>query len=156
MLNMVITGLIIVLLSMREKEVKLDRMWMLPVIVAVAIFFNISQVPLTGLTLLFYMLFLVIGCGIGLWRAWMERLRVDALTGKVMSKGSMGTAIVLIIIMLVKHYISTLDVHHISTLDVHHSVVALSSALLFIPLGSIAARRFIIYYRVRHMQAAKV
>lgn len=148
MLNMVITALIIVLLSMREKEVKLDRMWLLPVIVALAIFFNISKVPLTGLTLLFYIVFLVIGCGIGLWRAWMERLRVDAVTGKVMSKGSMGTALVLIVIMLVKHYISTQDVHH--------SVVALSSALLFIPLGSIAARRFIIYYRVRRMQAAKV
>jgi hypothetical protein len=38
MLNMVITAFIILLLWMREKEVKLDRMWMMPVIVAVAIF----------------------------------------------------------------------------------------------------------------------
>lgn len=148
MLNMVITAFIILLLSMREKEVKLDRMWVMPVIVAVAIFFSISKVMLTGWTLLLYIVFLAVGCGIGIWRAWMERLRVDSATGKVMSKGSMGAALVLIVIMLLKHYISTLDVHH--------SVVALSSALLFMPLGSIAARRFIIYYRVRHMKIAKV
>ncbi|WP_426334194.1 hypothetical protein ACN9MH_05570 [Paenibacillus silvae] len=144
MMNIVITALIILLLSMREKEVKLERMWLMPVIVAIAIFSSISQGPVTGLTLLIYILFLVIGCAIGIWRASMERLRVDPATGKVMSKGSMGTALVLIIIMLLKHYVSTLDVHH--------SVVSLSNALLFIPLGSIAARRVLVYMRIRQMQ----
>ncbi|PZT55327.1 DUF1453 family protein [Paenibacillus silvae] len=148
MMNIVVTALIILLLSMREKEVKLERMWLMPVIVAIAIFSSISQGPVTGLTLLLYTLFLVIGCAIGIWRAWMERLRVDPATGKVMSKGSMGTALVLIIIMLLKHYVSTLDVHH--------SVVSLSNALLFIPLGSIAARRVLVYMRIRQMQGSNV
>jgi hypothetical protein len=144
MMNILITAVIVLFLSLREKEVKTTRLWLLPAILAYVVFSSIAQTTLTVSSMLLYILFFMIGCGIGAWRAYLEQIRIHPETGKIMSKGSLASSILLIVVLVLRQLVSSLDVH--STFHI------LSSALLFVPLGSIAARRYFLYTKVRRLQ----
>jgi hypothetical protein len=148
MMNIVIVAVIVLLLSLREKEVKTSRLWLLPAILAFWVLSSIAQTPLTVGNILLYIIFLIIGCGLGAWRVHLEQLRIHPTTGKMMSKGSLASSLLLIVVMMLRQLASQWDMHH--------AVVSLSSALLFLPLGSIAARRFFLYAKVQRFQGRGV
>jgi len=148
MVNLVIIAAIVLLLSLREKEVKTSRLWILPAILAYWVLSSVIKTPLTVGNILLYIVFLLIGCGIGAWRVHLEQLRIHPTTGKMMSKGSLASSLLLIVVMVLRQLASQWDVHH--------AVVSLSSALLFLPLGSIAARRYFLYAKVQRFQGKSV
>ncbi|MFC3746721.1 hypothetical protein [Paenibacillus sp. GCM10012306] len=144
MMNILIVIVIVLLLSLKEKEVNTTRLWLLPAILAYVVFTSIAQTTLTVSSMLLYILFLVIGCGIGACRAYLERIRIHPESGKIMLKGSLASSILLIVVLLLRQLVSSLDAHN--------TFHILSSALLFLPLGSIAARRYFLYTKVRRLQ----
>ncbi len=148
MMNIVIVAVIVLLLSLREKEVKTSRLWVLPAIIAYWVLSSVVNTPLTVGNILLYIVFLIIGCGIGAWRVNLEQLRIHPTTGKMMSKGSLASSVLLIAVMVLRQLASQWDVHH--------TVVSLSNALLFLPLGSIAARRYFLYAKVQRFQGRGV
>jgi len=148
MMNIVIIAVIVLLLSLREKEVKTSRLWVLPAIIAYWVLSSVVNTPLTMGNILLYIVFLLIGCGIGAWRVHLEQLRIHPATGKMMSKGSLASSVLLIAVMVLRQLASQWDVHH--------TVVSLSNALLFLPLGSIAARRYFLYAKVQRFQGRGV
>ncbi|MFC9706791.1 hypothetical protein ACFTRD_01370 [Paenibacillus sp. NPDC056933] len=148
MINIVIIAVIVLLLSLREKEVKTSRLWILPAILAYWVLSSVIKTPLTVGSILLYIVFLIIGCGIGAWRVHLEQLRIHPTTGKLVSKGSLASSLLLIVVMVLRQLASQWDVHH--------AVVSLSSALLFLPLGSIAARRYFLYAKVQRFQGKSV
>ncbi|NUU64495.1 DUF1453 family protein [Paenibacillus agri] len=144
MMNILITVVIILLISLKEKEIKTTRLWLLPAILAYVVFTSIAQTTLTVNSMLLYILCLVIGCGIGACRAYLEQIIIHPESGKIMSKGSLASSILLIVVLLLRQLVSSLDVHN--------TFHVLSSALLILPLGSIAARRYFLYSKVRRLQ----
>ncbi|KOY12981.1 hypothetical protein [Paenibacillus xylanivorans] len=144
MMNIVIVAVIVLLLSLREKEVKTSRLWVFPAIIAYWVLSSVVNTPLMVGNILLYIVFLIIGCGIGAWRVHLEQLRIHPTTGKMMSKGSLASSLLLIAVMVLRQLASQWDVHH--------TVVSLSNALLFLPLGSIAARRYFLYAKVQRFQ----
>jgi hypothetical protein len=90
MMNILITAVIVLWLTLREKEIKTTRLWLLPAILAYGVFSSISQTALSLNSILLYILCFVIGCGIGVWRSYLEQIRIHPETGKMMSKGSLA------------------------------------------------------------------
>ncbi|QOS77203.1 hypothetical protein JNUCC31_20630 [Paenibacillus sp. JNUCC31] len=72
MINIVIIAVIVLLFSLREKEVKISRLWIFPAIVAYGVLSSVIKTPLTADNILLYLVFLTIGCGIGAWRVHLD------------------------------------------------------------------------------------
>ncbi|MCM3290350.1 DUF1453 family protein [Paenibacillus sp. MER 180] len=138
--------LAIVLLRMgKEKELRPSRMWITPVLFIWVTFTTISQTAnLTWMSFLLYAICLVLGIGLGMWRASLEKLRVHPVTGRITSQSSIAGVIIFMAAMLLRLAIGYWGREH--------ALVSLSNALVMIPLGSVCARRFFLFLRYRQLQ----
>ncbi|MBW7458231.1 CcdC protein domain-containing protein [Paenibacillus sepulcri] len=135
---------IIILRLGREREVQPSRMWITPVLYAFVIASGMVQsFQPKASTFLLYLLCLIIGLALGIWRGRVEIVRVNPATGKITSQSTAaGIALfvgAMVLRLLVEYW------------GKGHALVLLSNALLLIPLGSVCARRYIIYSRYRQM-----
>jgi hypothetical protein len=141
--------LVIVLLRIgREKEIKPSRMWITPVLFVWLAYSSISQSPNQSATsFLLYLVCLVIGLGIGVWRGKIDKVRINPASGKTTSQSSIGSIALFMGVMLLRLLVGYWGKEH--------ALVSLSNALLFIPLGSICARRYILYIRYQQMHGQR-
>lgn len=141
--------LVIVLMRMgKEKEIRPSRMWITPALFIWLTFTTIAQTAnLTWLSFLLYGICLVLGIGLGMWRASLEKLRIHPGTGKITSQSSITGVIVFLAAVLLR-----LAVGYWGR---EHALVSLSNALVMIPLGSVCARRYFLYLRYQNMQGQR-
>ena len=135
---------IVLLRLAKEKEIRPSRMWIVPALFALVTLSSLasSPAPTTSVVLL-WALCLAIGIGTGIWRGRIEKVRVHPTTGRITSQSPfLGIALFAgaVLLRLAAEYWGEA-----------HALVSLSSALLFVPLGSICARRCILYVRYRRM-----
>jgi hypothetical protein len=130
---------------LREKQIRPSRMWITPVLLILLTVSNIlHSVNLTLLSFIMYFICLTIGLGLGVWRGKLEKIRVNSGTGMVTSQSSIVGIILfmgIILLRLIGSYWGK-----------EYGVIALTNALIFIPLGSICARRYIIYLRYKQLK----
>ncbi|MFD3449485.1 hypothetical protein ACFDTO_33440 [Microbacteriaceae bacterium 4G12] len=144
MTNYLIILVIIILLMLREKQIRPSRMWITPVLLiwlAVSNTFNSFQ--LTFMYFILYFICLAIGLGIGVWRGQLEKIRVNPKTGIVTSQSSAAGVILFIGILFLRLLAGYLGKEY--------AVISLTNALMLLPLGSVCARRYIIYQRYKQL-----
>ncbi|WP_314586813.1 CcdC protein domain-containing protein [Paenibacillus terrigena] len=148
-LSIYLIVLVIILLRMgKEKEIQPSRMWITPALFVWLAYSSISHsLNLTALSFLLYLVCLVVGLGIGAWRGSMDKVRLNPSTGKVTSQSSIGGIIIFMAVMLLRLLVGYWGKEH--------ALVSLSNALLFIPLGSICARRYVIYMKYQRLQGQR-
>ncbi|MGE7946423.1 hypothetical protein [Lysinibacillus sp. NPDC093688] len=135
--------IVIVLIMLREKQVRPARLWVIPVLLMGVMFSTISSIKLTPLSMMMYISCLIVGLGIGVWKGKLEKIRMNHTRGAVTTKSSIAGIILFFGILLVR-----ILVGHWSR---EHAWISLTNALMFIPLGSICSRRYIIYLRYKQL-----
>ncbi|GED71909.1 hypothetical protein BRE01_56110 [Brevibacillus reuszeri] len=143
MTSYLIIVVIVVLLSLREKEIRPSRLWITPLLFIYLAFSSMKQMDLSVGSLLLYLICLAVGLGVGAWRGKLEKVRLNSATGKVTSQGSVAGVVLFLAVMLLRLLVGNWGAHH--------ALVFLSTSLLFIPLGSVISRRYIIYLKYRQL-----
>jgi predicted permease len=134
----------IILLMLREKQIRPTRMWITPILLFwLACTSILSSNQLTPISFILYFICLIIGIGIGVWRGKLEKIRVNHESGIVTSQSSVTGVIVFLGILLLRILAANWGKEH--------AVISLTNALMFIPLGSVFARRYIIYMRYKQL-----
>ncbi|NOV04328.1 CcdC protein domain-containing protein [Paenibacillus planticolens] len=138
---------ILILLMVREREVRPSRMWITPALFVWLIFSNVLQkTAMTPLNLLLYVICLFVGIGIGLWRGKLDKVRIHPQSGKVTSQSSWASIVLFMGIVLLRMLAESWGKAHL--------LVSLSSALLFISLGSVCARRYFLFLRYKQLRGS--
>ncbi|GGG54289.1 CcdC protein domain-containing protein [Paenibacillus radicis (ex Gao et al. 2016)] len=145
MTSYIVILIIVVVLSLREREIRPSRLWIMPVIFTYMAFSNVKHLDLSFGSLLLYLLCLIIGLALGAWRGILQKVRVNPTTGKITSQGSIAGIIIFIAVLLVRVFAEYWGAHH--------SFLSFSTALLFVPLGSVIARRYFVYQKYRQLAA---
>ncbi|MCL1699103.1 CcdC protein domain-containing protein [Lysinibacillus sp. Bpr_S20] len=135
--------IVIVLIMLREKQVRPARMWVIPVLLMGVMVSTISSIKLTPLSIMMYISCLMVGLGIGVWKGKLEKIRMNHTRGIVTTQSSIAGIILFFGILLVRVLVG-----HWSR---EHALISLTNALMFIPLGSICSRRYIIFLRYKQL-----
>jgi len=143
MSSYLIITVVVVLLTLREREIRPSRMWITPILFGYLIISSMTQIQLTAGGLLLDGICLLIGLAIGAWRGKLDTVRINPATGKATSRGSVAGVAVFLIMMLLRMLVSNWGAHH--------ALLSLSTAVLFIPLGSVIARRYFLYLKYKQL-----
>lgn len=143
MTEYIIVVILVVLLSFREKEIKPSRMWITPVLFTYLMLSRIGHIDVKPVSLLLYLVCIIFGLAIGLWRGKLQTVRLNPETGKITSKGSVAGTFVFLAVMLLRNLAADWGAHH--------TLLSLSTAVLFIPLASTFTRRYMIYVKYRQL-----
>ncbi|MEQ6356235.1 hypothetical protein ABNX05_16525 [Lysinibacillus sp. M3] len=143
MVSYLVVFIVIVLIMLKEKQVRPARLWVIPVLLIGVVFSTISSIKLTPLSMMMYISCLMVGLGIGVWKGKLEKIRKNHTRGIVTTKSSIAGIILFFGFLLVR-----ILVGHWSR---EHALLSLTNALMFIPLGSICSRRYIIYLRYKQL-----
>ncbi|WP_193726514.1 CcdC protein domain-containing protein [Paenibacillus guangzhouensis] len=148
-LSIYLIVVVVILLSIgKEKAIQPSRMWITPALFAWLVYSSLSQTTnLTPLSFVLYIICLAVGLGIGVWRGSLDKVRYNPSTGKITSQSSIGGVIVFLAVMLLRLAVGYWGKEH--------ALVSLSNALLFIPLGSVCARRYVIYMKYQRLQGQR-
>ncbi|KMY32922.1 hypothetical protein ACZ11_12635 [Lysinibacillus xylanilyticus] len=144
MSSYLVVFVVIILLMLREKQIRPTRMWITPILLIWIMCSSIlNSDKLTPISFILYFICLIIGLGIGIWRGKLEKIRVNHERGIVTSQSSVAGVIVFLGILLLRLLAANWGKEH--------ALIALTNALMFIPLGSVCARRYIIYMRYKQL-----
>jgi hypothetical protein len=129
MTSYLIVLVIIIVLMLREKEIRPSRMWVTPALFVWLTFSSITQsANLTPRSLLLYLICLFVGLGFGIWRGKLEKVRFHPVSGKLTSKSSIAGVVIFMGVMLLRLLAGYWGKEH---------VLSISNALLFIPLENL-------------------
>ncbi|MFE4710170.1 hypothetical protein ACFRAM_04760 [Paenibacillus sp. NPDC056722] len=143
MTNYVIVVILVVILNLREKEIRPSRLWITPVLFAYLMLSNVTTIDLTPGSLLIYLVCIVLGLALGAWRGKLQKVRVNPDTGKITSQGSVAGIVIFLAVMLIRHLAEYWGAHH--------AVVAISTGLLFVSLANVFARRYFVYLKYKQL-----
>ncbi|WMT39965.1 DUF1453 family protein [Paenibacillus sp. D2_2] len=138
----IVIFLLILWLSVREKTVKPKTMWIMPALWAYIILPSIQWQNVGFTTLALFALCLIIGLALGVIRGKLEKMRFRQ-DGKISIQGSLFSILIFVSVLVLR---LTLEYWGKT-----HALVSFANALLFISLGSVSARRYIIYQRYQAM-----
>jgi hypothetical protein len=127
---------------MREKTVKPKTMWIMPILWAYMIVPAIHWETAGFGTIALFAIGLILGLALGVIRGKLEKMRVRQ-DGSISIQGSLISILIfvgMLVLRLAAEYWGKT-----------HALVSFANALLFIPLGSLCARRYIIYQRYQAM-----
>lgn len=128
----------------REKKVRPTRMWIIPILlIGIMCTSILSSDKLTLLSFVLYFICLIIGIGIGIWRGKLEKIRVHHERGIVTTQSSVAGVILFLGILLLRVLAAKWGKEH--------AVISLTNALMFTPLGSVCARRYITFMRYKQL-----
>lgn len=138
---------LIVWMSAREKTVSPGRLWIVPVLMVLAMVPALNLASITVSKGFLYILCLVAGLVIGVWRGKLEKMRIHPVSGQITSQSSVLSMIIFIIVLGLRLLAERWGQGH--------AMVSAANALLLIPIGSVCARRWIIYLRYQEMRGQR-
>ncbi|PEI73983.1 DUF1453 domain-containing protein [Bacillus wiedmannii] len=140
--------LIIVLMQSKERKVKVNRIWLVPILLCfVTIQSIIHMGQLTILQLLLFVAMLGIGLVLGVIRGKALTFRIDSETGHVLRKGNWLSAMILLIILGAKIVIK----QSMFSGSTHYTLMVVTNAFLCITLGTIISRRYYIWKKYNEL-----
>jgi membrane protein CcdC involved in cytochrome C biogenesis len=151
---LLVLGLIIVLRLRavgRERALKIERLWITPVLLLVIGGLVLSQAPLPGFAWLWMVPALAAGSAIGFWRGRFTAVSVDPQSHALTSKTSPAGFILLIALLAARIALRTYLTSEASSLHLNLAVV--TDAFLVFAIGVVAAQRLEIWIRARRLLA---
>ncbi|ARW08838.1 DUF1453 family protein [Bacillus atrophaeus] len=143
---------ILIILSMyRERTVKPGKLLIIPLLLLWGVsasfqpsyFHSILHVAISGMLLL-----IGLACGFSIGK--MVNVRIHPATGKVTSRGSLGSVILILVILSLRM------AARIWLPESNEIFIAIIHSMFFIPLGTITARNIMLYKAYRRLTATKV
>ncbi|XRL90240.1 DUF1453 domain-containing protein [Bacillus subtilis] len=141
--------LILIILSMyRERAVRPGKLLIIPLLLLwgvsasfqPAYFHSVLHVAISGILLL--------ACGFGIGK--MVNVRIHPETGKVTSRGSLGSVILILVILSLRIAARTW------LPESNEMFIAIIHSMFFVPLGTITARNIMLYKAYKQLTAGKV
>jgi membrane protein CcdC involved in cytochrome C biogenesis len=146
----ILVVLLLIASQLREREVKVTRLWIVPVLLFYVMIETILNTgPLTFVQVLGMLMTFCIGCGIGWVRGKLMNFRINPHTGVVLSSGSIVGLLFWLGILALKLGIRTLE----NGTPAHGSVNIITDLFLTMGLGSIVTRRLFIYQKYKQLKS---
>ena len=146
-LSIIIFGLII-LSQLREKKIRIKRLWVLPALMGYLCLSTINQMKNLIITYyIFFIFMIVLGIGIGLIRGKIYDFRIDKETGQIFRKGNFTTIIFMLLILFLK-----IISQHEFILASHQNFISIIQAGFLLELfGAFSGRNIMFYLRSRKL-----
>ncbi|WP_242296245.1 MULTISPECIES: DUF1453 domain-containing protein [unclassified Bacillus cereus group] len=147
-MDIVLVILIIVLMQGKERKVKINRIWLVPVLlgfVTIQSIIHIGQITL--LQGLLFVAMLGIGLGFGIIRGKVLTFRLDSETGHVLRKGNWLSTMILLVILGAKIGIK----QSMFSGSTHSTLMVVTNAFLCITLGTVISRRYYIWKKYNEL-----
>ena len=143
---------IVVLRNSRARTLRIERLWISPVIVSALTILTFSQSPPPS-TVGLVMDFVAVGLGalLGWWRARASRFTIDPQTHIITSKVSMAGMLLILGIFAARYLLRSLLSADSSVL--HVSAMEASDSFLLLAVGLVSAQRIEWLIRARRMLA---
>jgi len=135
----------------RQRRLKLERLWVVPAILATLMILAFVGAPPSPLTLGLCGVVLLIGAGIGWQRGRMMQIHVDPQTHELSQTTSLAAMLFLLAIIAFRFGAGALM--QSGVLPVHVNPVAMSDVLLSFALGMFGVTRLEMFLRARRMLA---
>jgi len=131
----------------KERTLKPSRMWITPVLFIWLAYSSISHtVKVTTTGIILYIVCLIIGLAIGVLRANMDTIRYYASTDTLTTQSSVGSTVVFMATVLLRILVGYWGASH--------ALLSLSNALIMVSLGSVCARRYMVYTKYRQLKGS--
>jgi hypothetical protein len=141
---------LVILRNARARRLRIEAMWIAPVIIIALIALSLSaegMPPPLGLAL--DAAGLVVGAGLGWWRARFTHITVDPVTHELTSRASPLGMMVILAVFAVRYGVRYLAQQNGTTLGVW--AVAIPDALLVMSVGLVCAGRIEIFLRATRL-----
>jgi hypothetical protein len=143
---------IVVIRNSRARTIRIERMWISPLLVSALTIWTFSQSPppsSVGLTM--DLVALGVGALLGWWRARASRFTIDPETHVITSKVSMAGMLLILGIFAARYLLRTLLTADSSAL--HVSAIEAGDSFLLLAVGLVSAQRIEWLIRARKMIA---
>jgi hypothetical protein len=135
----------------RERPLKLERLWIAPVLVLAATVAVIAQAPPSGLDWLWLALAIVLGGGLGWLRGKTMHIEVDPVTHAVTAKGSQAAMAFIVILVAIRFGLRSYIAANASTL--HLSIAMAGDLFIAFALGLVCLQRVEMGLRAQRLLA---
>ncbi len=135
----------------REKALKIETLWVIPVMLLIVGGLVIRQAPIPGLDWLWLIPVFVAGAALGYWRGRLTVVTVNPETHALTSRTSAAGLYLVIGVLAVRLGLRAFLTAEATTL--HLNVALITDAFLVFALGLIAAQRLEIWIRARRLLA---
>jgi hypothetical protein len=138
--------------SLRGRRIKVDRLWVIPMLLMAAAVLALSQSPPTDPAMIAVLvLATLMGAGIGWQRGKLTRINLDPESGILTSQASPAAVVLIVAVFAIRYGLRFWLMEHPS-----HGVEALvaTDALLLFSVGMISVSRIEMWIRCRRLMAA--
>lgn len=140
----------IVLRNARERRLKVERLWVSPLLfLAITAYVFVSQPPPGPAILAVDLVVLVLGALAGWWRGRLTRITVDPATHDLTSKTSPLGMLLILAIFAVRYGLRSFGAQTAGML--HVSALAITDALMLLAVGIVCAQRLEIALRATRL-----
>jgi hypothetical protein len=140
--------------SLRGRQIKVDRLWVIPALLIVAAASMIAQAPPTDPVMIATLVLAALaGAAIGWQRGRLTRIDLDPDTGVLMSKASPAAVILIVAIFALRYGVKFWLQSHPSR---GPEAVTATDALLLFSVGMLSVARIEMWIRCRRLIAAGV
>lgn len=145
------TGLIIliliILLQLKERELKVQRMWIAPVLIAYYTFTHVfNQRDLTLLEMGLFVLLLILGGIVGAVRASTTTVRIDKNNRKIYAKSSYFTLGIWIVVFILRFIVT-----YIFKGSSQHALDLVTNGIFCFIAADECIRRIILYVKAKNL-----
>lgn len=150
---------VILLRNSRPRKLKIERMWLFPLlyVVMLAASFYAEPPPITGIGMAILGLSLMVGCALGWQRGRFMRIDIDPDTHEMTSRASVIGIAFIVVVMMARMALRTLLQENASVL--HIPTIAFADGLVLLAVGMLSTQRLEVWLRARKLladaQAAK-
>lgn len=140
----------------KERELKLERLWILPAIYAVFAGVLFASMPPHGLGWLYSALALVVGLALGWQRGKLMQITVHPEHGTLNQKASPAAVIFIVALVLVRMGAKTLMGVEVGSdgNSLHGNALIVTDILIAMALGFLVSQRVEMYLRAKKLLAA--
>lgn len=145
-------GVIIVLRNSRPRRLRIELLWIRPLIMlALSTFYFFAFPPTSGVEIAGLVVAFVIGAGLGWWRGSLTRIEVDKETQTAMQQASPLGMLLILGLLIVRNGLGAAVRSQVLNLPI--SVMALSGWLFALAIGLIVTTQLEIWLRARRLVA---
>ncbi len=137
----------------QARNLVVERLWIMPVIIIAMIGLAVSQTPPTsGLGIALDVLAIAVGAALGWWRGRLTNITVDPETHALTSKAS-AVGMIFILVVFAARYLLRMYANE-SAQVLHASINDISDAVLLLAVGIVCAQRLEMWLRARRLLEA--